>query len=124
MALATFCLAQNIYFEARSESVRGQYLVAMSTLNRAKRDPEQVCSVVFRPHQYSWTKQRGGLGIHDLNAWKLANNIAHDVWMRDDQTHGATHYHAIYIPKPDWAYKMKPTIRVGKHQFYCCEKQK
>ena len=124
MALATFCLAQNVYFEARGESIRGQYLVAMTTLNRANYDPNQVCGVVFKPKQFSWTKQRRGLRIHDVNAWGWAHHVAQHSWTHKDETRGSTHYHATYIPKPDWAYKMEPTIRVGQHQFYCCEKQK
>ena len=43
-----FCLALNVYFEARSEDVVGQYAVAEVTLNRVASDrfPDTVCDVV------------------------------------------------------------------------------
>ena len=42
------CLAQNIYFEARSESQAGMIAVAQVTMNRVKhpRYPNTVCEVV------------------------------------------------------------------------------
>lgn len=43
-----FCLAENIYYEARSEDIKGQFAVASVTLNRAKdsRFPDTICGVV------------------------------------------------------------------------------
>ena len=42
------CLAQNIYWEARNQSIQGMYAVADVTLNRVKdkRWPSTVCEVV------------------------------------------------------------------------------
>ena len=47
------CLAENIYFEARGEPLRGQYAVAEVTLNRthAANFPRTVCGVV---HEARW----------------------------------------------------------------------
>jgi len=43
-----YCLAQNIYHEARGESIAGQFAVAHTTLNRVKSSayPQTVCGVV------------------------------------------------------------------------------
>ena len=43
-----YCLAQNVYFEAKSEPLAGQYAVADVVLNRVKdtRYPNTICEVV------------------------------------------------------------------------------
>ena len=55
------CMAQNIYFEARAESMLGKTAVGFVTINRVndKRFPNTVCEVVHQgPHRESWkTKQ-------------------------------------------------------------------
>ena len=56
-----YCLAQNIYFEAKSEPLAGQYAVADVVLNRVNdtRYPNSICEVVREgPIKESWkTKQ-------------------------------------------------------------------
>ena len=56
-----YCLAQNIYFEAKSEPLAGQYAVADVVLNRVNdtRYPNTICEVVREgPIKESWkTKQ-------------------------------------------------------------------
>src|SRR6185503_8085863 len=44
------CLTEAVYYEARSESVRGQRAVAQVVLNRVKHPafPKSVCAVVFQ----------------------------------------------------------------------------
>ena len=44
------CLARNIYFEARGESIEGQEAVALVTLNRVMDEnyPDTVCEVVHQ----------------------------------------------------------------------------
>jgi len=60
-----YCLATNIYFEARAESLAGQFAVADVTLNRVndKRYPDNVCAVVMQAKmRESWkTKQHKDL---------------------------------------------------------------
>ena len=47
------CLALNVYYEARGESLAGKYAVAEVTMNRvtSRRYPETVCAVVY---EKSW----------------------------------------------------------------------
>ena len=56
-----YCLAQNVYFEAKSEPLAGQYAVADVVLNRVQdtRYPNTICEVVREgPIKESWkTKQ-------------------------------------------------------------------
>ena len=60
-----YCLAQNIYFEAKSEPLAGQYAVADVVLNRVNdtRYPNTICEVVREgPIKESWkTNQHADL---------------------------------------------------------------
>jgi N-acetylmuramoyl-L-alanine amidase len=61
------CLAENIYHEARGQSIQGQVAVAMVTLNRVKSDmfPNTICDVVKQgPHVESW-KTRNDPNLQD-----------------------------------------------------------
>lgn len=53
------CLAANLFFEARGESMKGMQAVAAVTINRLKHKnyPSDLCTVVFQPKQFSWTHQ-------------------------------------------------------------------
>ena len=53
MADEVKCLAKNIYFEARNQSIQGMYAVADVTLNRVKdsRWPSTICAVVKQRDQ-------------------------------------------------------------------------
>ena len=112
---AHLCLALNLYHEGRGESYTGQYAIVHVVRNRAKYNLENVCKVVFKPYQFSWTitmppdNQRGlerALHISSL-AWDSPADV----------TYGATHYHAAHI-KPYWAAQMRVTARIGNHIFY------
>jgi len=62
-----FCLAQNVYFEARSESMQGKIAVASVVKNRVKDDkfPKTYCGVVKQgAHKESW-KTKGVAGVED-----------------------------------------------------------
>jgi len=60
-----YCLAMNIYFEAKSEPIAGQYAVADVVLNRVNdaRYPNTICEVILQgPVRESWkTKQNPDL---------------------------------------------------------------
>lgn len=56
-----YCLAENIYFEARNDSLAGQAAVADVVLNRVKdrRYPETICEVVQEgPVKESWKTKK------------------------------------------------------------------
>ena len=62
-----YCLAQNIYFEARAEPQAGQYAVADVALNRVQdnRYPNTICEVIKQgPIRESW-KTRKDPDLHD-----------------------------------------------------------
>ena len=122
------CLAKNIYFEARNQSVAGQVAVAWVTMNRvnAKHYPSSICGVVWQNKQFSWTHDglpdRPGRNVLEQRAWEDAGLIADVVLL--DWAHGhispvehATHYHADYV-KPYWASSYTRVAVVDNHIFY------
>lgn len=122
------CLALNIYWEARSEPMAGQFAVAAVTLNRAKdpRFPQDICDVVrdggeINRHrcQFSWWCDGKGDTPLEKRAWNRAMMVARLVNAEAvaDPTGGALWYHADYV-SPSWAKVKSPTARIGRHIFY------
>ena len=127
-AKAERCLANAIYFEARSEPVSGQIAVAQVVMNRAFSGfyPNDVCSVVFQnAHrhlacQFTFACDGKSKAINERGAWARANRIAKQTL--DGQLYVAavgpsTHYHAVYV-HPNWVREMHKMARYGIHNFY------
>lgn len=120
-----YCLALNIYFEARGETVRGQFAVADVTLNRVEADefPDTICGVVYQRRQFSWTHQVNNPRnprIREREAWHDAQLYAMEiaVWeIERGVTDGATFFHATYV-RPRWRLSFEKTARIGAHLFY------
>lgn len=121
------CLAQAVYFEARSEPAEGQLAVAQVVLNRVASPfwPDSICAVVFqgehRRHRCQFSFACDGLSDNPKNpvAWRRAKAVAAVAleahW--HDLAHDATHYHADYVD-PWWRGAMDTTARYGRHIFY------
>jgi spore germination cell wall hydrolase CwlJ-like protein len=122
------CLAQNIYFEARSEPVDGMLAVGHVVLNRLASDrfPDTVCKVIRqggyqKRHrcQFSWWCD--GRSDEPVNkvAWDAARLIAWFVYNGQtvDPTGGALWYHADYV-SPYWREAFVAGPQIGRHIFY------
>lgn len=126
---ALFCLALNVYHEARSQPLIEQLAVAQVVLNHvdARAYPDDVCDVVYhnkypgRLHkcQFSWYCDGKSDTPRDASAWLQANQIASLALSTElpDLVDGATHYHATYV-SPSWAWKLEPVATIGRHKFY------
>jgi spore germination cell wall hydrolase CwlJ-like protein len=123
-----YCLQQNIYFEARNQSLEGQVAVAWVTMNRveAERYPNSICGVVWQDRQFSWTHDglpdRPGRNVLEQRAWEDAGLIADVVLLdwaygRISPVERATHYHADYVD-PYWASSYTQVAVVDNHIFY------
>jgi len=113
------CLAWNVYFEARSEPIEGQYAVAEVTITRASLSGRNICEEVFLDRQFSWNNGKVNPKVTNKRAWNQANQIAASALAFPTYfSKGATHYHASYIKKPKWAASLCETTRIGKHIFY------
>lgn len=118
-----YCLAQNIYFEARSENLAGRYAVADVVLNRVRspKYPSTVCEVIKYKCHFSWycdgksdTPKASG------KAWKDSVSIARSILLEKKFlgiSDGATHYHATYVT-PFWSNSLNKVGRIGNHIFY------
>ncbi len=121
------CLAQAVYFEARSETLEGQLAVAQVVLNRVedRRYPSSVCGVVFQNErlrnrcQFSFACDGLSDNPYNQEAWNIAQRISYIAlsgrW--EDITKSAMYYHASYV-SPYWIKRLETTARHGSHIFY------
>jgi hypothetical protein len=128
-ARAERCLAEAVYWEARSEPERGQMAVAQVVLNRSVSGfyPRDVCGVVYQnAHRYlacQFTfacEGRRSLVPTESEPWSRASRIAKEMmagqlWL--PEVGHATHYHATYV-RPWWARSMNRLQQIGIHVFY------
>jgi len=114
------CLVENVYHEARGQSLLGQAAVAYVTLNRVRSPlyPNTVCGVVWQPNQFSWTEDGRSDRMTDLDAIGRAVDIALGVSRGkiNDPTGGALHYYAHHKVKPRWS-KHGWRLILGDHTF-------
>ena len=136
-----YCLAQNVYYESRDQSLKGQYAVASVTLNRMKdyRFPKTVCKVVKQSVlikstnryacAFSWfcfnRREEKDILYHnkDSDAGKefrvaaivAINTLGGNV---EDYSHGATYFHEYTTSSPTWRNELIKTVRIGTHDFY------
>ena len=129
------CLASNIYWESRNQSLGGKMAVAQVVMNRVdnERFPDTICSVVKQTKYYP----SGGIDLHDCqfswycdgrgdepfeneqhiyeDAFYLAVNMMDNRTM--DMTEGATHYHSDKV-HPYWADSLQRMTQIDNHIFY------
>ncbi|UDL91769.1 cell wall hydrolase [Mesorhizobium sp. PAMC28654] len=122
------CLANGIYFEARSESVRGQAAVAQVILNRVRNPayPNSICGVVYQNDswfnrcQFSFACDGRKKRVDSPVAYKTAQDIAMAVTAGKifiPEVGSSTHYYAQYV-HPGWARTMQKMAKIGLHIFY------
>jgi len=127
-AKAEKCLANAVYFESRSEPVRGQIAVAQVVMNRVFSGyyPSDVCGVVYQnAHRHlacQFTFACDGIPdiVTDQESWTRAQRIAREtldgkLWLPEIAK--ATHYHASYV-HPYWVRAMRKNSKIGLHHFY------
>jgi len=134
-----FCLAQNIYHEARGEDLSGQVAVAHVTMNRvnSRKFPNTVCEVVYQARYSKWWMERGKKvpirhkcqfswycdgksdGIGDWDSFDNIAIVSREIILgiHEDNTNGAVYYHADYV-KPNWSNAMTVSAVYDNHIFY------
>lgn len=121
------CLAQAIYYEARSEPRVGQLAVADVIFNRVKSAvyPNSICEVVFQGSerhtgcQFSFTCDGSMQARLNKRKWDQSEQLAGAILagVHVPVSRNATHYHANYVD-PYWAPNLTPTATIGVHKFY------
>lgn len=121
------CMAQAVYFEARSEPLVGQVAIAEVILNRIvdTRYPNTACEVVFQNQhlrnkcQFSFACDGLSDRPRNASAWEKALKVVALVMNgeRSGVAKRATHYHAAYV-SPRWSAHLSKLGQVGSHIFY------
>lgn len=123
------CLANNIYYEAGSESFEGKVAVAIVSLNRAEsgKFPDTICGVVSQKTvinnrvicQFSWFCSAKRNGPSSLNErWEEAMEVARMVLLdgyRVPALQNAMYFHATHV-RPGW--RLPKVAKIGNHVFY------
>lgn len=129
-----YCMALNIYYEARGSNLADRVAVADVVKNRVRdtRYPNTICEVVKqgRQHpsgamirnqcQFSWYCDGKNDRPQNEDLWIDAQMLAYQMVFEDKYrgiTEGATHYHATYV-NPSWASTLQLVGRIGAHIFY------
>ncbi len=121
------CLSEALYFEARGETVKGQFAVAEVILNRvdSPRYPNSVCGVVRQGTgrkyacQFTYTCDGRAEVIAERRVFERVAKIA-DIMVGGAErplTGGATHYHTKSV-SPGWSRSFPRTASIGDHYFY------
>ncbi|MHA6324030.1 cell wall hydrolase [Roseivivax sp. CAU 1753] len=123
------CLSEALYFEARGETVKGQFAVAEVIMNRvdSANYPGSVCGVVGQGAssgrkyacQFSYNCDGIPETINEKGAFRRVGKIARLILEGAPRnlTEGATHYHTTAV-SPRWARKFPMTAQIGVHRFY------
>lgn len=127
------CLAENIYFESRGESLAGQLAVGIVTMNRVTSSefPKSVCSVVKQTRyfegapmknacQFSWyCDGHPDVIARNSEAWNKSVDIARAILEKQvyDFTNGATYFHARTV-RPSWSRSFEKVAEIDNHIFY------
>jgi len=122
------CMAKNIFYEAGSESIKGQAAVARVVMNRIQHGfANNPCNVVYQKTtvedkiicQFSWVCEGKTEPNKNSYRYKLAEQVAYEVMyldMHKDVVPKSTlFFHSINID-PLWPYKKVAII--GGHVFY------
>ena len=121
------CLAEAIYYEARSETLAGQMAVAEVVINRSRHRayPNSICGVVYQGSerrtgcQFTFTCDGSMISAPYGRGWDRAQNVADHALMGFARpvTNRATHYHTTAVD-PHWNDSLVRTRRIGSHIFY------
>ena len=121
------CLAEAIYYEARSESRSGQIAVAQVVQNRvlSRHYPDSICNVVYQGSerttgcQFSFTCDGSMEKAPGGGSWDRSKQVASYVMTQTPRSlvGRSTHYHTDYVD-PVWSKNLTRTVKVGSHIFY------
>jgi len=136
---AVFCLALNIYYEARNQPVVGQIAVSQVVLHRVKdkRYPNTVCKVVRQAKyskggtipvrhkcQFSWFCDGKSDRPLEKDAFRWSVSLSKRILAGEfaDLVDGSTHYHSDKV-NPKWSVNKKEIGKIGDHIFYRWEQK-
>ena len=123
------CLADNVYFEAATESYEGKLAVAQVTINRANNPkfPSTVCEVVYQRTyvnkllvcQFSWTCMKNML-VRDKYSYEESEMVARKALTEPDVHDTIARTNALYYhnTQVDPGWNLQRVTQIGHHIFY------
>lgn len=122
------CLSEALYFEARGETVKGQFAVAEVIVNRSKSSlyPNTVCGVISQGTgngryrcQFTYKCDGHSDTVKEHGAYDRVAKVARAVLdgHSGDLTSGALYYHTKAV-SPSWSRRFIRTATIGVHYFY------
>tara|TARA_B100001105_G_C22278418_1_gene394190 strand:- start:348 stop:884 length:537 start_codon:yes stop_codon:yes gene_type:complete len=143
----TYCMALNVYYEARGEGWKGKTAVAHVVLNRAEHEkyPNSICGVVLQAKtwkdrvirdrcQFSWycdgkvdlpqlqykqDPRQGKVIEANMRDWRRSVEVSIQAMdgWSRDVSGGATHYYNHNISTPSWSTIYPTTTVIENHTF-------
>lgn len=123
----SMCLATTIYFEARNQSVDGQWAIAEVALRRrdSGRYGNQLCEVLLQPKQFALTLVSPDKQITEWEAywhsWKVTLDTLRNWQLPEPKRRlvvpGADHFLAYERVSAGWS-SGAPLHIIGDHGFY------
>ena len=117
------CLREAVYFEARGETLPGQFAVTEVILNRVDSPdfPATVCGVVNARGSGACAFSYVCSGYEHMGDAEARDRAGRIAWAMLDGaprtlTTGATYFHANYV-RPNWGRRVQ-TAAIGAHIFY------
>lgn len=127
------CMAKNIFYEAGSESIKGQAAVARVVLNRVAHGfANTPCNVIYQTTetengkvcQFSWVCENKSEPNKNSYRYKVAQQVAYDVMVHDKYNDviptSVLFFHNMSVT-PIWPYA--EALRIGNHIFYSKQKK-
>ena len=127
------CLARNVYYEARGESLEGQKAVALVTLNRVENSmfPDTICGVVNERKtvkgrtkcQFSWrceshtNPKKAVRQSHESYQAALSAILEYETLTKTLVTKDTLFFHAKHV-RPFWRKVKQRLTRIDNHIFY------
>ena len=127
------CLARNVYYEARGESLEGQKAVALVTLNRVENSmfPDTICGVVNERKtvkgrtkcQFSWrceshtNPKKAVRQSHESYQAALSAILEYETLTTTLVTKDTLFFHATHV-RPFWRKVKQRLTRIDNHIFY------
>ena len=121
------CLTEALYFEARGETVKGQFAVGEVILNRVSSPsfPDTICGVINQGTgrkfscQFTYTCDGRAEVIREPKAYQMVGKVAKMMidGLPRTLTGGATFYHTKAV-RPRWSRVFERTATIGFHHFY------
>jgi len=124
------CLAENTYYEAGNQSVKGKIAVSNVVMNRVSNKMNHInnsfadtpCGVIKQKVkgncQFTWVCH-DKKPISNIDTYTESYKVAENVYLNNlnDVTDGAVFYHADYVD-PAWSKIYHKTVQIGQHIFY------